>query len=476
MNIADPVIFHCRYQPEALAFCAPGTDLVTYERLEKTINNIMRRAISVGLSPGDVVALFVRQPVVHAAAILALARLGVVTASIGNNKLPSSIHFDAVLTDRGHAFPDCKTIVMDFTWTNGDGRPTDVNYVARGPDISRILLTSGTTGEARGIAVTHDMILGRILRYNTTYPRASRCSRVFCDLAWGTALTYQLFIYTLGRGGAFFVRGDTAANTLRAFEFYGVDHFVASPAGLSDFLVEYDKHQCRHVVDVVHAAGGAISKFLSDRARSRIGSNLISDYGSAETSCVAAAPVSAIEGVPGAVGYITPGMAVEIVDDSGRPLPTGKEGLVRIRGDYMATEYVNDPEASRRFFRDGWFYPGDLGSLTREGLLIISGRQTSILNLGGEKIKPEIIEDVLASFADGVQGAALAKINQFGVEEVWAVIASRQAIDESRLWQHCRDKLAEIFVPKRFIMVDQLPRNEMGKLDRPQIAQIVQEN
>ena len=106
MNIADPISFHCRYQPEALAICAPGIDLVTYERLEKTVNNIMRRAISVGLSPGQVVALFIRQPVVHAAAILALARLGVVTASIGNNKLPSSIHFDSVLTDRGQAFPD----------------------------------------------------------------------------------------------------------------------------------------------------------------------------------------------------------------------------------------------------------------------------------------------------------------------------------------------------------------------------------
>ena len=250
---------------------------------------------------------------------------------------------------------------------------------------------------------------------------------------------------------------------------------MASPAGLSDFLVEYDKHQCRHPFDVVHAAGGAISKFLSERARSRIGSNLISDYGSAEMSCVAAAPVSAIESVPGAVGYITPGMAVEIVDDGGRPLPTGKEGLVRIRGDYMATEYVNDPEASRRFFRDGWFYPGDLGSLTREELLIISGRQTSILIFGGEKIKLEIIEDAFASFADGVQGAALANINQFGVE-VWRGIVSRQPIDEDQLRQHCRDKLADIFVPKRFYMVDQLPRNEMGKLDRPQIAQMVQAN
>jgi acyl-coenzyme A synthetase/AMP-(fatty) acid ligase len=477
MNIVDPISFHCRSQPEALAICAPGIDLVTYERLEKTVNNILRRAVSVGLAPGQVVALFVRQPVIHAATILALARLGVVTASIGGSSLPRRIHFDAILTDRGNAFPDIKTHLMDLTWMSGDGQPADLKHVVKGSDICRILVTSGTTGEAKGVAVTHDMILGRISRYSAIYgSKAHACSRIFCDLAWGTTLAFQLFIYTLGKGGAFFVRGDTPANTLRAFEFYRVDHFVASPAGFAEFLVEYDKHRCRHTIDIVHSAGGALSKFLSDRVRGRIGSNLISDYGSAETSCTAAAPISAIESFPGAVGYVTPGMTIEIIDEGDRPLPTGAEGLVRIRGDYMASEYVNDEETSRQFFRNGWFYPGDLGSITREGLLIISGRQKSILNVGGEKIKPEAIEDVLASFAEGVQGAALAVVNQLGVEEVWALIVSRQQIDETRLRQHCQNKLASIFVPKKFIMIEKLPRNEMGKLDRSQIARMVQPN
>jgi len=475
MNIVDPILFHCRYQPEALAICAPGSDLVSYARLESTVNNIIRRAVSEGLAPGQVVAIFVKQPVFHAALIIALGRMGVITASLGTGSLPRGLHLDAILSDRGQPFPQFKTLPADFTWTTGDGRPTDLEYVAQGSDICRIIFTSGTTGEAKAIAVTHDMMAGRLLRYNTVYgSKVPRCSRVFCDLAWGTALGYQFFLYTLGRGGAFFVRGDTAENTLRAFEFYRIDHLVASPAGLADFLPEYDKYRCQHAPDVVHAAGGAMSKSLSDRVRSRIASNLICDYGSAETSCVAAAPVSALEGVFGAVGYVTPGMSVEIVDDSARRLPRGREGAVRIRGDYAATEYVNDAEASQQFFRDGWFYPGDLGSVTPEGLLIISGRQSSVLNLGGEKVKPEIIEDVLTSFNEGLEAAAVAVVNQIGVEEVWAAVASRHPIDENRLRQHCHTKLANIFVPKKFVMFDHLPRNEMGKLDRPRIAQMIQ--
>ena len=302
----------------------------------------------------------------------------------------------------------------------------------------------------------------------------ARASRVFCDLGWSTALGYQFFLYTLGRGAAFFVRGDTPANTLRAFDFYGVDHFVAAPAGLAEIVAGYDRHQCRHVIDVVHSAGGALSDVLLERVRSRLGPRIIMDYGSAETSCVASAPVSLLEEVPGAVDIVTPGMMVEIVDANDRPVGAGQEGIVRIRGDYAASAYVGDVSASGQAFRDGWFYPGDLGSLTADGLLVISGRQSSVLNLGGEKINPEIVEAVLASFEEGLEAAVLAVDGPSGVEELWAATASAGPLDEDRLRQHCRTKLGEAFVPRRFVPVERLPRNEMGKLDRQRIAALLQ--
>jgi len=80
---------------------------------------------------------------------------------------------------------------------------------------------------------------------------------------------------------------------------------------------------------------------------------------------------------------------------------------------------------------------------------------------------------VIASFSEGVEGAAIGVVNQFGVEEVWAAIAARQPINEDQLRQHCQNKLALIFVPKKFVTVDRLPRNEMGKLDRSRLAQKV---
>ena len=89
----------------------------------------------------------------------------------------------------------------------------------------------------------------------------------------------------------------------------------------------------------------------------------------------AAALAHEIVGSPGAVGFVTPGTAVQIVDRSGTVLPPGQEGLVRIRSDYAVDGYLGNPEETAQTFRDGWFYPGDIGTLGVDDLLIITGRE-----------------------------------------------------------------------------------------------------
>jgi len=99
---------------------------------------------------------------------------------------------------------------------------------------------------------------------------------------------------------------------------------------------------------------------------------------------VASAPAHLIADTPGAVGYVTPGVLIEVVDESDNPLPLGKEGLLRIRSPHNIKGYFGNPEETKNAFRDGCFYPGDLGYLTRDGMLVVSGgRHKTRLNLGG---------------------------------------------------------------------------------------------
>ncbi len=318
------------------------------------------------------------------------------------------------------------------------------------------------------------MILGRVLRfYASCGNKLPTGARLLCDVTLATSLGYTIFIATLIRGGAFFVRGNNAENTLRALGFYNVNAFVVAPGSLPELLAEYDKHRCHYAFDVILTGGDILSSRLAERVGSRMGSNVIAAYGSAETSLVASAPAQAIRGIAGAVGYVTPGMRIEIVDDSDQRVPPGESGIVRIRGDYMVSGYYNETQLPSQIFRDGWFYPGDIGSLTADGMLIISGRQTAVLNLGGEKIAPEAIEKVIAA-CDAMPAGAAVVTTRDGFDEIWVAIESEKPLDHERLHQYCHENLPARFVPKRFVTLPCLPRNAMGKLDRQQLGQLLE--
>jgi acyl-CoA synthetase (AMP-forming)/AMP-acid ligase II len=180
-----------------------------------------------------------------------------------------------------------------------------------------------------------------------------------------------------------------------------------------------------------------------------------------------------IADVPRAVGFVTPGVTVQIVDASGTILPPGKEGYVRVNSEYAVGSYFGNPEESGKVFREGWFYPGDLGTLSPQGLLTITGREHAVLNLGGDKISPETIELVLAQFEGVAEAAAVSVPNEYGNNEICALLVCREQPDERMLRSHCEANIPRTFVPSRYFFVDRLPHNEMGKLDRRQLQALV---
>ena len=177
--------------------------------------------------------------------------------------------------------------------------------------------------------------------------------------------------------------------------------------------------------------------------------------------------------LPGAAGYVMPGMNVQVVDENGTPLPPGKDGIIRIKGETMVTEYLGDPEESARVFRDGWFHPGDIGYLTAEHMLVISGRAKTVINIGGDKMNPEKVEEVLSAHPSVRQVAVLAVPGDGGLDEVCALVVPRSALIAQALQAFCRDRLPAKFVPARFIAVSDLPRNEMGKIERLKLPDLV---
>jgi acyl-CoA synthetase (AMP-forming)/AMP-acid ligase II len=202
-------------------------------------------------------------------------------------------------------------------------------------------------------------------------------------------------------------------------------------------------------------------------------SHLVSVYGSTEASITATAPVHEIDRMAGAVGYLTPGVRAQIVDRDGVVQPPGHEGLLRIRSEFAVDRYLGEPPGSERVFRDGWFQPGDIATLDAEGLLAITGRDKNVLNLGGDKISPEVIEAAVGEFPGIAEVAVTSLPNAVGNHEIVAIVVGNGEIDLKALGHHCAERLSPQFVPAHFAMTDRLPRNDMGKIDRPQLTETV---
>lgn len=467
MDFIDAILFQCRSNPALPALCAPGTplNLVSYGRLERLIYNVAANARQRGLTSGATVAVYCDDPILHSALILGLSYAGIVTVSV-RGVLPAGVAVDAVISDRAIAFPGAAAVLAaNHDWLAGDAMPAPRRRIESSAP-SRLILTSGTTGNARCVALTNRLILDRLALHNFAFGEAlPRCDRIFCDLGASTSLGFLFLLHSLMRGGMLLWRGADASQTMQAFGLYGVQAMIASPSGLSEFLHYYEQSPgFGSPFRLVVSAGSILSPQLAKSVRARLCPNLMSLYGSTEASMVATAPAHIIQDCPGAVGYVLPGAAVEIVTPSGATLPVGQQGRLRIRTDCMLSNYAGGDDGSA--FRDGWFYPGDTGSLTSDGLLRVGGRETSVINLGGDKINPETLEAALQACAGVADAAAFSELNEMGIEELRIAVVADASVTDQALRACCGRWIAAEQVPARILRVEKLPRNAMGKLDR----------
>jgi long-chain acyl-CoA synthetase len=411
----------------------------------------------------------------HAVLILGLAKAGVITISGRGPNLPPEIKVDAIVADIEGGLPSGKRIIhADASFMAGDGAALNAVQGAPGGDeVCRIVFTSGTTGEPKGVAFTHRMVALRITRFDylagNVLPANLRCC---VDLGLTTSLGYYYLIYGLTRGGLVVLPGGSQRNAINACDFHDVRYWIGAPGGLAALLSFYEESKGRRCnFQGMLCAGSLLSKLLSERVRSRMCANLVSLYGATEVNMVATAPGFVTAEVPGAVGFLTPGMMVEAVDASDRPVPVGSEGLIRILGPYNIKGYVGAPGETAAAFRDGWFYPGDIGSVTPDNMLIITGREKTVMNIGGDKVSPEMIESTLMAFPGVDRAGVLSVVNGVGIEEIWAALASREGVNEAQLRVFCQGLLPPAFMPRRFVRFDEIPMNEMGKVDRRRLAE-----
>lgn len=224
---------------------------------------------------------------------------------------------------------------------------------------------------------------------------------------------------------------------------------------------------------------------LVEALRRVVSPNLYVAYATNEGEALTLADPALQALVPDTVGRPTASIELQIVDEEGRALPAGRTGEVRVRGPGVITAYLENPEATARAFRDGWFYPGDLAWLTPEGALMLQGRKDDMMIFDGMNIYPAEIENALLAHPAVREAAAFPLRHERFQDVPFAAVtlhagaadgtagdggAADDRVSERDLMEHCR-RLIGIRYPKGVLVLDEFPRNPMGKILKRKLAE-----
>jgi oxalate---CoA ligase len=200
---------------------------------------------------------------------------------------------------------------------------------------------------------------------------------------------------------------------------------------------------------------------------------LIESYGMTEAAHqMASNPLPPHVRKPGTVGMAA-GPQVAIMDAEGNLLPAGSTGEIVIQGPNVTAGYENNPKANTEAFTHGWFRTGDQGVLDAGGYLSITGRLKEIINRGGEKISPREVDEVLMDHAAVAQVVTFAMLHDKLGEEVAAAVVLKEGstTTEKELREFVAQRLVDFKVPRKIVLLDEIPKGATGKLQRIGLAQ-----
>jgi malonyl-CoA/methylmalonyl-CoA synthetase len=348
-------------------------------------------------------------------------------------------------------------------------------------DLAAILYTSGTTGRSKGAMLSHGNLSSNALVLDEFWGFHEERDAGGHDVllhALPIFHVHGLFValhaaLLAGASMIFLPRFDprqVIAALPRTTVFMGV------PTYYTRLLAEegLDRHACRHMRLFVSGSAPLLSETF-EAFRRRTGHTILERYGMSETVMLVSNPYfgTARERIAGTVGVPLPGVDVRVVREDGHACAAGAVGKVEVRGPNVFSGYWRLPEkTAEEFTADGWFRTGDVGCFGGEGrpenYLTLVGRSKDLIISGGFNVYPKEIEGYIDALPGVVESAVIGLPHPDFGEAVAVVVVGARGVapDAAAIIDELRGRIANFKVPKRIWIVDELPRNAMGKVQK----------
>jgi acyl-CoA synthetase (AMP-forming)/AMP-acid ligase II len=257
---------------------------------------------------------------------------------------------------------------------------------------------------------------------------------------------------------------------LDASDLYRPSYVSMAPSTLVDLLTTLARTPRRtRKVAYLRLSGAYCTLATREKALCQFAEHVLTSYGATEIGRVALGDFEEIKGTEGSVGRIRDGVTVETVDENGQPLPAGSEGELRIKPPAGVAATYLGPDGDVDVLRDGWFYPGDIGCVDLStGQLIFTGRKSTVINIGGTKISPEIVEGTLLEMPEIEDVAVAPMASEHGYQLICALVVDggRLTLDDVTTFLLGRKRR---FPVSALRSVASIPRTDNGKIDRPAV-------
>ncbi len=471
----------------------PDGRVWTYGDVERASGRMANLIVALGLKPGDRVAAQVEKTPEALVLYLAAIRAGMVFLPL--NPAYQRHELEYFLGDAKPGLfvcrPPMRALAADLAARTGvphvlelddDGRGSLIEAaathadafatVARSTaDLAAILYTSGTTGRSKGAMLSHGN-----LAHN------ARTLHAYWHFQPGDVLLHMLPTFhvhglfvachtTLLNGSAmFFEPKFDAARAMRLLPEATV--FMGVPTYYVRLLLDpaFGRETCRNIRLFV-SGSAPLLKETFDAFKARSGHTILERYGMTEGGMFTSNPYTG-ERRGGTVGFPLPGTELRIVGVGDTALKAGSVGHIQVRGDNVFLGYWGMPEKTREeFTADGFFKTGDMGTWDADGYVVISGRSKDLVITGGLNVYPKEIEELIDAMPGVAESAVIGLPHPDFGEAVSAVVvrqnnAAGAALSEASIIAAIKGELANFKVPKWVYLVDQLPRNAMGKVQK----------
>lgn len=493
------------------AFLQVGKRTVSYPDISAAIRGLFSYFAKTGLTRGDRIGVFSRDPADISALVLAAMRAGLGVVVLNPDMTPTEVKNASSACGLKHLFHEVAPDIPGYTpdalehtavspWLStkassgllgrlrkkspGASVPTLLSLVdglppasppadLTGDMIALMLNTSGTTSVPKVVELSHDNIIAQLAIFAEVYDIdgdariLNPLPMYFTDGLFHGPINTFLNKATLFRPIEFDI--TQLEELLHGVYRDAISHLIVVPAILAlmdrlgnEFTDTFRDEKFRYI----RSSGDRLPASLWRSIESRFGVRIANTYGMSETVCEVffSGPDDATHRI-GTVGKAV-GCEWKIVDENGQDLAAGDTGELLLKGAVITRGYRDQPEITAASFADGWFRTGDVATASDDGFVTISGRQKDLIIAGGVNIHPQEVTDCLLECSGVADAIAFGLPHGVWGEQVAAAIVPQDGVELSRadVLAHCRDLLAPHKVPRVTVMLDALPRNSAGKV------------